>query len=250
MKAQVIADHKGDLFQQGAAAAGYRLVDMFDDYYPKKEDILIAWNRKPSNIERINRYEAVGARVIIAENGYIGKADDGSKLIAMALSHHLGAGRWHVGAERRHLKQNFEILPWRKPGDEIVILAQRGIGESKDLAWSIQLQQQIRAVTKRPVRVRAHPGKSHEPVEPDIVNAHAVVTWASAAAIKAIAFGVPAFYMMPSWIGAAAAVQGINKIEEPFRGDREYMFHRLGWSQWTPDEVRSGEPFKYLGALE
>ncbi len=247
MKAQIATDHKNELFEAGLYALGYDTT-WGDIYEPKKNDVLIVWNRKSSNIDKCERFERAGCRVIVAENGYIGYADDGSRLISLSLSHHLGKGRWYVGDHARHHNHNFEIKPWREGGDEIIVLAQRGIGEATDLMWAELLCQKIQKMTKRPVRLRPHPGKSPPPLEPDLENAHAVITYASAAGIKSIAYGVPAFYLMPDWIGSPAAVYGTD-IEKPFMGDRQPMFHRLGWSQWTATEVSSGEAFRGLLSL-
>jgi hypothetical protein len=245
MKAQIATDHKVEFFLSGLKAAGYK-ADMAEIHDPKKDDILVVWNRKPSNIDKVTRFEAAGARVIIAENGYIGHADDGARLISLALWHHLGKGWWYVGDEKRYLKHHISVQPWRDGGREIVILAQRGIGEATDQTWAEELCRKLQKMTSRPVRVRAHPGKDPHPLEPDLDDAHAVVTYASGAAIKAIAYGVPCFYMMPDWIGAPAAVFGVDDLECPYKGDRRKMFHRIGWAQWTPDEISSGEAFKGL----
>ena len=65
----------------------------------------------------------------------------------------------------------------------------------------------IKRKTSRPVRVRKHPGNHPPeiPIEDDLDNVWAVVTWGSSAAIKALAAGVPAFYCFPPWIGGACS---------------------------------------------
>ena len=239
MKAQVITDHKFDLFEAGFAAAGYEIVSHNPN--PAPDDVVVAWNRKFSNEQQIARYERAGAKVIITENGYIGRDAGGHRLIALAHNHHLGAGRWFVGRDPRWRQHGFDVKPWRTGGEEIVILAQRGIGNAKTLDWAEDLANDLRRRQKRPVRVREHPGKAHTPVEPDLERAHAVVTWSSAAALYALAFGVPAFHLMPNWIGAPASVFGVDNLESPYKGDRTPAFHRVGWAQWTQDEIRSGE---------
>lgn len=241
MKAQIATDHKSELFTAGLRARGYDTTEQ-EIHEPAREDVLIVWNRKPSNLDKVKRFEKAGCKVFVAENGYIGSDDAGNRLIALSLFHHLGKGAWFIGKGERWRDHNFEIMPWRSGGDEIVILAQRGIGEATDLLWAELLCQKLSKQTKRPVRVREHPGKNPPPIEPDLDRAHAVVTYASAAAIKAIAYGVPAFYLMPNWVGAAAAVFGTD-IENPFKGDRTPMLHNIGWSQWTQQEVASGYAF-------
>lgn len=242
MRAHIIAEHKAKTLARGFKAAGYKLV--VDNPNPGADDVLVAWNRKHSSESQIRRYEKAGAKVIIAENGYIGRDNNGNKLIALAHNYHLGNGRWFIGDEPRHQNHNFEIKPWRAGGDHIVLLGQRGIGNSKRIEWYKEQQKKIQLLTRRLVRLRAHPGKDPTPLEPDIENAHAVITWSSSAAIHAMAFGVPAFHLMPGWIGEWASRFGIDELENPWLGDRVPMFHRIGWAQWTPEEIMSGEAIK------
>lgn len=130
------------------------------------------------------------------------------------------------------------------------MLLQRGIGEqgvAMPHEWRLDIERRLKAVTKRPIVIRGHPGiDGAAPTEPDFRNVHAVVTWASGAAIKAIAAGVPVFHEFDRWIGAPAARFGIDKIEEPYLGDRLPMFRRLAWAQWTAAEIAKGEPFECL----
>ena len=249
VRAYSIANHKEALFEAGLVAAGYDLrPEGIPD--PRPGDVLVAWNRKSSNIGAIERFERAGARVFIAENGYIGKDDKGGRLVALALSHHLGKGRSPFGEEDRYKNHNFEIAPWREKGREILILAQRGIGDSKTIEWAYDIQRQVQKISNRPVRVREHPGKKHTPLEPDLLDAHAVITWSSGAGIVAVAFGVPAFYFMPGWLGQYAAKPGLKWLENPFRGDRSSMFRRVGWAQWTDEEIASGKAFRAFEGMQ
>lgn len=249
MRAQLATDHKTEIFEAGLQSVGFS-VDTAEINDPKPEDVLIVWNRKPTNIDKIKRFEAAGCRVFVAENGYIGADSEGNRLICLALNRHLGRGTWFVGAEARYKKQNFEINPWRqKRGDEIVILGQRGIGDATDGAWAEKLAETLKHMTKRPIRIRHHPGKNPPAIEPDLLKAHAVVTWASAAAIKAIAFGIPCFHLMPGWVGAQASVYGIDDLEKPYLKSPFNMFHRLSWAQWTADEVANGKAFTAFASL-
>ena len=214
--------------------------------------MVISWNRIGHRHEICRQYEAAGAAVIVAENGWIHAP--GRKFYALCLNHHNGAGRWHVGADDRFGKLGIDLKPWREKGDHILVLPQRGIGEpgiAMPRQWMVGIEKRLKESMRlrRPIRMRHHPGQSDRPLEPDLENCHAVVTWASGAAIKAIAAGVPAFYELKDWIGGPAAKRGFKDLEAPFLGDRMPMFHRLSWAQWTADEISTGEPFKWLLAL-
>lgn len=238
------------LFEAGLKSAGYTLInDIPRDI--GKDDLIVTWNRRPCDEASIKRFEQAGAKVLIAENGYIGNGGQGKKLFALSINHHCGAGSWHIGQEPRWRRHNIRIDQWREGGSEIVVLPQRAIGEpgvAMPREWELHIVNKLRAVTKRNVRVRPHPGKEPASVTlyDDLKHAWAVVTWSSGAAIKAIAMGVPAFYMFENWIAAPMAKFGIDDLENPYRGERESCLHRIGWAQWTAEEVANGVPFRYL----
>lgn len=237
------------LFHRGLERRGYR-VGQPPKARPGPHDVLLIWNRGAVNDHHARRYEAAGARVIVIENGYIGRDKRGDDLYAMALGHHLGAGTWHSeGGPARWAALNVPLTPWRKEGREVIVLPQRGFGEpgiAMPHGWEIDVVKRLQRATRRPIRVRPHPGKDRPDPDVDLQDAHCAVTWASGAGIKAICLGVPVFYEMPKWIGGAAATFGIGNIEDRFFGDRLPMLERLAWSQWSSDEIETGEPFKWL----
>lgn len=234
-------------FMAGLERCGFRVTD--DPGGPAPGDVLVIWNRRERNEKHARTFERAGAAVIVCENGWIGGDGKGQKLFAMCLGHHNGAGTWAVGEGDRWARLGIDLLPWRAEGDRILVLLQRGIGEpgvAMPHEWRHDIERRLRKVTKRPVVVRDHPGMHNPDSDPDWRNVHAVVTWASGAAIKAIAAGVPVFYDLPQWIGAGAARFGIADLEDPFLGDRLPMFQRLAWAQWSVDEIAEGAPFRCL----
>ncbi len=240
--------YRRDLFRKGLERLGYS-TGYQPSMHPEPSDVLLLWNRSPHHDIYAKRYEAVGAKVIVAENGYIGSDSDGHILYAMALRHHNGAGDWRVGDEDRWAALGISLEPWRGLGTEIVVLPQRGIGEpgiAMPSGWTNDVVQRLRSITDRPVRVRPHPGKDKTDPRSDLINAWAAVTWASGAGIKAIVAGVPMFHEMPTWVGAGAALSGIDRLETPFKGDRLPMLRRLAWSQWNLAEIQRGDPFAWL----
>jgi hypothetical protein len=80
----------------------------------------------------------------------------------------------------------------------------------------------------------------------ELESAWCVVTWASGAALKSLASGVPAFYGLQNWIGANASLPLGGDLERPFLGDRLPMFRQLAWSVWSLDEITRGDPFRWL----
>lgn len=235
-------------FAEGFKRLGYEVYHSL----PKRiedGDVLLVWNRIGYRNVAAQQFEKAGRPVIVVENGWIGKAQDGGKLYAMCLDHHNGAGRWFIGDDDRLKRMQIDLRPWRKGGRHVLVLCSRGLGEpgiAQPKDWPITVARALHGVTDRPIKVRLHPGDKFSSMDADLVNAHACVTWASGSAIKALAHGFPIFYEMEKWIGAEAAVRGIAKMEDPYLGDRSAMFRRLSWAQWSSAEIASGEPIEWL----
>ncbi len=232
----------------GLKRLGYR-VDCPVFPPPEPGDVLILWNRYERFEPEARLYEHVGAKVIIVENGFIGKDKDGRQLYAMALSQHSGAGQWYVGQDDRWGRLGIDTQPWRLQGREIVILPQRGMGKQGTAMprdWPMTVVERLKKVTDRPIRIRPHPGQNREDPCYDMQDAWAAVTWASGAGIKAIVGGISVFCDFPKWIGAPASTVGIDDIENRFLGDRYPMLNRLAYAQWTIEEIKTGEPFEWL----
>lgn len=252
----------------GLKEAGFEIVPESErpKHRPKPGDLVVVWNRYGAYESEALRFEAAGAAVIVMENGYLGHTEDeyrkvfaanGEQLYAMALWHHNGAGQWWIGEPSRWREQGIEVKPWRADGEHVLVLPQRGIGPpgvAMPAGWTEKAVARLGTLTKRKVRVRAHPGNNatQRPLESDLANAWCVVTWASGGALKALCAGIPVFYDFPKWIGEPAAklLQDAN-IEWPRDSDhaREYMLDRLAWAQHTVSDIASGEPFQRLMAL-
>lgn len=232
-----------DAYKAGLEKCGYRVVTT-RTARPSSSDVLLIWNRNPSHEALALQYEKAGATVLVTENGYIGDTK------ALAKWDHSGAGKWPVGADDRWGKLNIPLKPWREDGDFILVLPQRSIGRmgvAMPRNWEITVKTQLAAMTKRPIIVKAHPGKRKDidTVESAIANAWACVTWASGAGLKSIIAGVPVFNAYPKWLGADAAYPLVD-IEKPYLGDRLPMLKRMAWAQWSMDEIMSGEAFKCI----
>lgn len=245
--------YRADAFLQGLRACGFE-VHGYPRQEPRPGDTLLTWNRYGHNHAIACRFERAGARVWVAENGYLGREWRGSYWYSIAQGHHNGAGRWWNGEDSRWDDWGVELQPWRTEGQEIVVLATRHIGPphiAEPKGWAEGIARQLAHTTRRPVRVRAHPGENRPlvPLGEDLANAWAVVTWGSGAALKALAMGVPVLYGFPQWIGAPAA-QRVELIHQGrFLGDRLPMFRRLAWGMWNLEEIQRGEPFQCLVML-
>lgn len=210
---------------------------------PTPDDVLVLWNRLSTLDPFARRYESAKAKVIIAEHGWIGK-----DTYTFCLNHHNGAGTWWVGSESRWPSFGIEVKPWRTNGEQILVVPQRGMGippVAMPREWTKDVTRRLSKLTSRKIVVRDPADRIH-PIEPEFRGCHAIVTWASGAGIKAIAEGYPVFYEMPQWVGAYAAIRGLDDLENPYLGERDTLFHKISWAMWRPDEIERGEPFKCL----
>ena len=252
--------YRADAFRQGLRAAGFQIAGAPRVQPPNPDDVLVIWNRYGRFNHHAEVFERAGARVIVAENGCLGRDAPGGPWYSVTLTNPLAGGDWPApqsepvprwDAISRHL--GAEICEWRKGGNEIIILAQRGIGPPgvrQPDGWHRRTAEQLRAHGHR-VRIREHPGENKPAVEliDDLRNARAVVTWASGAAFKALLWGVPVFYGCGKWVGRDAAMplflEGNPKLEITWRA-RLPTFQRLAWSQWRIPEIAAGLPFRLL----
>jgi len=237
--------YRRNAFLSGLRAVGYTAVNELIS--PEKDDVLVIWNRYGSNAAVANKFESAGARVLVSENGYFGKTWLGDRWFALAIGQHSGGGVWNVGGSERWNSLDVALSPWHFGGNELVILAQRGIGSEEvrsPNAWAQLIHRKYGG------RIREHPGKDEPEVtlEYDLRAAQAVMTWASSAALKALVLGVPVWYGYSKWIGAEASRPLSEFGGEPKRDDaaRLSMFQKMIWAMWRLSEIEDGTAFKRL----
>ena len=164
--------YRRDAFDTGLRVTGYDIVHPANIGKPQAE-------RHAGHLEPIRalawlaqRFEAAGAAVLIAENGYLGRSENAyakpyttdaqepeNQLYALALNHHNGAGRWWIGEPGRWRAQGIEVKPWREDGEHVLVLPQRGSDRrGGDAAgWPESTLRRLRTLTTRSVRLRPHP---------------------------------------------------------------------------------------------
>jgi hypothetical protein len=229
-------------FDEGLRAIGAEVVHSIGK--PTRDDVLVIWNRYGAYDDAAQQFERAGAKVIVAENGWLGKSWRGGEWFSLSLTDH-GAG-WPAGGPERWDGWDVELPPYRTGGVETVILGQRGIGSAtrrSPMGWA------ERCASKTGGRIRPHPGTGDaRPLEDDLANAKEVLTWASGAALKALLMGIPVWHQLPGWVGAEASRHLVEWPGEPKRDEaaRLAMFRRLAWGMWTLNEIRTGVPFARL----
>lgn len=250
--------YRREAFVAGLASLGYEIHGTPHGGQFQPSDVLVIWNRYGHWDLLAQRVERDGGKVLIAENGYLGRDAGGDHWYALARSFHNGGGWWPREnpnaplSQQRWQRLGFELKPWRKDGDELVVLATRGIGPQgirEPDGWSDRIAAEIRGRCNLPVRIRRHPGeKPCIPLEKDLARARAVITWGSGGALKALLAGIPVFFGFPKWIGGQAGglIGPHTDFARPTRGDRLSMFQQLAWAMWRTSEITTGAPFKWL----
>lgn len=252
--------YRSEAFAAGLRAAGHQVLMRAPDRYDR-DTLLLIWNRYGEWHELANRAEQAGGRVLVAENGYMGVGGVAPKFAvhpagpkpgdhyALAENWHNGGGRWPAGDGTRWAALGVEIRPWRTSGEHILICPNRSFGppsRAMHVDWAERCAARLAKQTKRPVRIRAHPGndKPKRDLSADLANAWAVVIWSSGAGVHALAAGIPVFCEAPFWVMKGAAAGGT--VDEPTLPERLPHLERMAWAQWTCEEIASGEPFRRL----
>jgi hypothetical protein len=245
--------YRHECFSKGLAHAGYQV----HTTRPEKcnpGDVLLIWNRYGEYHDLAVKFEKLGGTVVVAENGYLGKDENGQQRYALARHAHNGRGQWEIGGPERFAELGIELQPWREAGDHILVCPNRSFGMPGMIMppdWTNDVVRRLKKLTQREIRVRPHPGNSlpKKPLEDDLAGAHAVVIWASSAGVHALVAGIPVICESPYWICKEAG-DVIESIERPAfwgRGrGRGEVLQELAWAQWTLAEIESGHAFDHL----
>ena len=172
-------------------------------------------------------------------------------------------------------KLGIELKDYDKSGDQIYICCNRGSGGysafGKNAAqWAIEVTQELRLHTKKPITIRLHSGKGYPTFDEDIktlyafkdqakdVKVHspgnnypdlleevkksyAVVVYTSSSGAPAVIEGKPLFvthsssYLNPMNAGHLSAIENPN-----LDLDREKFLWGLGESHWTLQDIEQG----------
>ena len=181
--------------------------------------------------------------------------------------------RW--AAVQQHLKVTLQ--PWRSNGNHILLCLQRDGGWSMAgwdvLDWALKTITDIRKYSKRPIRIRPHPGDKRarkycerlvklcigrrlgpvdispigNTLEQDFKNCWAVVNHNSSPSVAAAIQGIPIFVTDPTRSQAQSVSNvDLSKIEHPSMPDREAWIQRISQFHWSHTEVESGACWAHM----
>lgn len=180
--------------------------------------------------------------------------------------------RWRSISQRL----NISVKDWRDNGEHILLLLQRNGGWSMSgfdvQDWCNQVIAQIRAVSNRPIVVRAHPGdrQAMTYLDPatgscriawgksvrlsrttdllaDLKNCWAAVNHNSSPVVAAALEGVPVFVTDPARSQCREiANTDFAQIENPRMPDRQAWVERLAMSHWNFQELQLGHCWRHM----
>lgn len=202
-----------------------------------REDLLVLWNlRRGIDEAYAQRWEAAGGIVLVCENGYLQKVD--KTYYAISTHGHNGSGWWPAGDGSRFAKLGFELKPTRDSRQGYILVRdQRGIGSAlmaSPPGWGQRTANKLRAKTKQPVKLMAHPGDKGK-LEKDLdalAGAGFVHIWSSAIGVRALVDGIGVQHHAPAWVCASHVILG-----------RQEALEHMAWAQWHHEEIAAGEPF-------
>lgn len=253
--------YRAEAFSAGLKAAGYEVRHGGPDS-ARSGDLLLIWNRYSGNHDIALRFEREGGTVIVCENGYLGKGGVSPKFdvhpkgpkpdsyYAIGLGFHNDHTRVLPG-QGRFQRLGVELKPWRTDGDHILVCPNRSFGVGDRVMhpdWAERVQKRLQRETKRPVRVRGHPGNDapKRSIHEDLKGCWAVFVWSSSCAGHALAEGVPTYIEAPFQILKPASASG--PVDAPVCPDRLPHFETMACGQFTCEEISKGVPFALLRA--
>lgn len=203
-----------------------------------------------------------GKEVLVMERGYIGDRFHYTSLGWNGLNNYATFPKYpDDGGERFH-EHGGVLKPWKKEGDYILILGQvAGDASLKNhnvLAWYERSAKEAAEIYGLPVYFRPHPlharrgyskvdgVKNLEGSLDDALNgALFTMAYNSNACLDSILAGVPCYAGDMGTMAWDLCMKDLREIVTP---DRERIVHRIAWTQWSPDEIKSGEALRGIVA--
>lgn len=216
----------------------------------------------------IDRQKANGKRTIVLETGYINRGDEENNHYAVGFDGLNGRADFnnYDSPSDRWEKLGVKLKPW-KQGSKIVVCGQipwdAAVDHTDHVKWLRETILSIHERTEREIVFRPHPKfrnpelisavdvakvceHSFRPILEDLQDAWAVVTFNSNSGVEAAIEGIPVFVDDAGSMAFPVANRNLLYIDNPKKPEREQWAHNLAYTQWTLDEMRSGEAWNHL----
>ena len=235
----------------------------------------VLWLGRMRNYKQIwQKYKQADKPVIVLEVGGL-RRNKSFKIGINGVNRKADFANQEVDDKRWPL---FELTmkPWQQRGQTIIVLGQHNASEQwagmPDMRTWFELQvQQIRKYTDRPIQIRPHPRNNvgfdikkyynvtlKNPVidiskiddtdfKDTLKDAWAVVNHSSNPAMEAVINGVPVF-VSESSLCYDVGNHSFQTINNPHMPDRTSWANKLSYTEWFPNEIEKGLPWKRIKA--
>ncbi len=163
-------------------------------------------------------------------------------------------------------KLNLEIKPWNIDGSNVIIAAQINDDYSLDgidaFQWACDVASFLKRNTNLNIVIRPHPLDlinnwdqfslihgveiSRYSLNYDLGRAKCWISYTSGSSVDAVVAGVPVICLSQNNFCWDISRHSISEIENPFLGNRIPTLSRLAYSQWSREEIASGEAWGNL----
>jgi len=240
-------------------------------------DIAVIWSvlwqgRMRKYKEIWDRYRNNNKPVVVIEVGGI-KRNETWKIGINGVNREADFANQNVDGARWP-KFNIELSPWKQTGEDIIICGQHTNShqwrENPTMSqWFHEQIIGIRKHTDRPIVIRPHP-RNHVAIDVNqyknvkivgpkrdaktyddtdlterLKSAWALVSYSSNPAITAAMNGIPVFVSEASLSYDVGNISYAN-INDPKMPDREQWINQLSYTEWWPDEIEQGIPWKRI----
>ena len=233
----------------------------------------VLWLGKMRNYKQIwQRYKQANKPVIVLEVGGL-RRNKSFKIAINGVNGKADFANQEVDGKRWHLFEH-TLKPWQQTGQTIILLRQHHASEQwagmPDMrTWFESQVQQIRKYTDRPIQIRPHPRNNvvfdlkkytnvtlKNPVidvskiddtdfTDTLKDAWAVVNHSSNPAMEAVINGIPVFVSEAS-LCHEVGNHSLDTINNPVMPDRKYWINKLSYTEWFPNEIEKGLPWKRI----
>lgn len=255
-------------FARGAEAHGvkvqYRNPSVYRrDCYTPATAVLVYGVKGPCEAIIGDQLDAGGCPIVL-EMGFVGRG------MGLDAYWSIGIGGLNAHADFKNVLMpgdrwadlNVPLQPWRRAGaGQIVVVAGQVPGDANVVGidtrnWAQETIAKLRRHTDRPIVYRPHPKDynlspidgvplSRRPLQADLAEAWALVTWNSNSSVDAVLAGVPVFCMSKA-MASDVGLCDLGQIETPATPDRQQWAHSLAYAQWRVDEIEKGLTWRHL----
>lgn len=227
---------------------------------PRPCDVAVIWGwKQPKVIE-------AGRNILVMERGHVG---DRMTYSSMGWNGLAGRGTYPKAPDGERWNRLWGDLmqPWRPqphhgralligqvPGDAALYgldldqWAAQTAAKLQALGWQVTYRPHPLAVRGNCVRVPPLCDRSSATLAEDLAAHDVCVTFSSTTGVESVLAGVPTVTLDRGSMAWPVAHQSLNAVGAPLYARTEWA-HDLAWTQWSMDEIASGDAWDHLKGL-